>query len=54
VEKKNPPNGISDDLNLRWDAQRKCADLLLPMVQRLDWGGWRKGQVVGGANQRDR
>ena len=32
------------DLNLLWDAQRKCADLLLPMVQGAGLGGWRKGQ----------
>jgi hypothetical protein len=44
------------DLNLLWDAQRKCADLLLPMVQRAGLGGWRKcrewrrklkGQMIG-------
>ena len=32
------------DLNLLWDAQRKCADLLLPMVQAARLGGWRKSQ----------
>jgi hypothetical protein len=32
------------DLNLLWDAQRKCADLLLPMVQAACLGGWRKCQ----------
>jgi transposase, IS5 family len=32
------------DLNLLWDAQRKCADLLLPMVQAARLGGWRKCQ----------
>ena len=44
------------DLNLLWDAQRKCADLLLPMVQGAKLGGWRKcqdwrrklkGQMIG-------
>jgi hypothetical protein len=32
------------DLNLLWDAQRKCADLLLPMVQSAGLDGWRKCQ----------
>ena len=31
------------DLNLLWDAQRKCADLLLPLVRAAGLGGWRKG-----------
>jgi len=31
------------DLNLLWDAQRKCADLLLPRVRAVGLGGWRKG-----------
>jgi hypothetical protein len=44
------------DLNLLWDAQRKCADLLVPMVQGAGLGGWRKcrewrrklkGQMIG-------
>jgi len=44
------------DLNLLWDAQRKSADLLLPMVQAARLGGWRKcqewrrklkGQMIG-------
>ena len=44
------------DLNLLWDAQRKCADLLVPMVQAAQLGGWRKcrdwrrklkGQMIG-------
>jgi len=44
------------DLNLLWDAQRKCADLLGPMVQAARLGGWRKcqdwrrklkGQMIG-------
>ncbi len=30
------------DLNLLWDAQRKCADLLVPMAQTAGLGGWRK------------
>ena len=30
------------DLNLLWDAQRKCADLLLPRVRAAGLGGWRK------------
>jgi hypothetical protein len=32
------------DLNLLWDAQRKCADLLAPMVQAAGLAGWRKCQ----------
>src|SRR5438093_2467742 len=44
------------DLNLLWDAQRKCADLLVPLVQAAKLGGWRKcqdwrrklkGQMIG-------
>jgi len=44
------------DLNLLWDAQRKCADLLVPMVAAAKLGGWRKcqewrrklkGQMIG-------
>jgi len=44
------------DLNLLWDAQRKCADLLVPMAEAAGVGGWRKcrdwrrrlkGQMVG-------
>ncbi len=30
------------DLNLLWDAQRKCADLLVPMARAVGLGGWRK------------
>jgi transposase, IS5 family len=30
------------DLNLLWDAQRKCAQLLEPMVQEYGIAGWRK------------
>ena len=32
------------DVNLLWDAQRKCADLLAPMVQAAGLVGWRKCQ----------
>jgi hypothetical protein len=32
------------DLNLLWDAQRKCADLLVPLAQAAGLGGWRKCQ----------
>ena len=44
------------DLNLLWDAQRKCADLLLPLVRAAGLRGWRKcpewrrklkGQMIG-------
>jgi transposase, IS5 family len=44
------------DLNLLWDAQRKCADLLVPLVGRYQLEGWRKakdwrrklkGQMIG-------
>jgi transposase, IS5 family len=44
------------DLNLLWDAQRKCVDLLMPMVAAARLGGWRKcqdwrrrlkGQMIG-------
>lgn len=30
------------DLNLLWDGQRKCADLLTPLVGQHQLGGWRK------------
>ena len=30
------------DLNLLWDAQRKCADLLRPWIERYQLCGWRK------------
>jgi hypothetical protein len=33
------------DLNLLWDAQRKCADLLIPLVKRSQVGGWRKAKA---------
>src|SRR5258706_3889123 len=32
------------DLNLLWDAQRKCGELLVPMVKAAGLSGWRKGQ----------
>jgi transposase, IS5 family len=32
------------DVNLLWDAQRKCADLLMPLVAAARLGGWRKCQ----------
>jgi hypothetical protein len=44
------------DVNLLWDAQRKCADLLVPMAQQAGVEGWRKsrewrrklkGQMIG-------
>jgi transposase, IS5 family len=44
------------DVNLLWDAQRKCADLLVPMAEAAQLTGWRKcrdwrrrlkGQMVG-------
>jgi hypothetical protein len=33
------------DLNLLWDAQRKCAALLRPLVERYQLGGWRKAKA---------
>ena len=30
------------DLNLLWDGQRKCADLIVPLVRRYGLEGWRK------------
>lgn len=30
------------DINLLWDAQRKCVDLIGPLVSRHDLPGWRK------------
>jgi len=33
------------DLNLLWDGQRKCADLLKPLVERHQMGGWRKSKA---------
>jgi hypothetical protein len=44
------------DVNLLWDAQRKCAELLVPMAEAVGLGGWRKcqdwrrrlkGQMIG-------
>ena len=44
------------DVNLLWDAQRKCADLLVPMAEAAQLTGWRKcrdwrrrlkGQMIG-------
>jgi len=44
------------DVNLLWDGQRKCADLLVPMAQKAGLEGWRKsrewrrklkGQMIG-------
>jgi transposase, IS5 family len=33
------------DLNLLWDAQRKCAQLLEPMVEPYGIAGWRKAKA---------
>jgi transposase, IS5 family len=33
------------DLNLLWDAQRKCLDLLCPVISRHDVPGWRKAKA---------
>lgn len=33
------------DLNLLWDAQRKCLDLIGPMMSRYDLPGWRKAKA---------
>ena len=33
------------DLNLLWDAQRKCLDLIGPLMSRYDLPGWRKSKV---------
>ena len=44
------------DVNLLWDAQRKCADLLVPLAEVAGLAGWRKcadwrrrlkGQMIG-------
>src|SRR5258708_34097467 len=44
------------DVNLLWDAQRKCSDLLAPMASAAHLPGWRKcqdgrrrpkGQMIG-------
>ena len=34
--------GYPTDLNLLWDGQRKCADLLQPLVEQYGISGWRK------------
>jgi hypothetical protein len=33
------------DLNLLWDAQRKCLDLIAPLMSRYELPGWRKAKV---------
>jgi transposase, IS5 family len=33
------------DLNLLWDAQRKCLDLLLPLISQHEVPGWRKAKA---------
>jgi len=33
------------DLNLLWDAQRKCLDLIVRLMSRYGLPGWRKAQV---------
>ena len=33
------------DLNLLWDAQRKCLDLICPLMSRHGLPGWRKAKV---------
>lgn len=33
------------DLNLLWDAQRKCLDLIVPLMSRYQLPGWRKSKV---------
>lgn len=33
------------DLNLLWDAQRKCLDLICPMMSRHGLPGWRKAKA---------
>ena len=33
------------DLSLLWDAQRKCLDLIAPLMSRYDLPGWRKAKV---------
>ena len=35
------------DLNLLWDAQRKCLELLVRLVDRYELPGWRKDQAWG-------
>jgi hypothetical protein len=33
------------DLNLLWDAQRKCLDLIAPLLSRYALPGWRKAKA---------
>jgi hypothetical protein len=33
------------DVNLLWDAQRKCLDLIGPLISRHELGGWRKAKA---------
>jgi len=33
------------DLNLLWDAQRKCLDLICPLMSRHGLAGWRKAKA---------
>lgn len=33
------------DINLLWDAQRKCLDLICPLISRHDLPGWRKAKA---------
>ena len=33
------------DLNLLWDAQRKCLDLICPLLSRHELPGWRKAKA---------
>ena len=33
------------DINLLWDAQRKCLDLMGPLISRHDLPGWRKAKA---------
>jgi transposase, IS5 family len=33
------------DVNLLWDAQRKCLDLICPLMSRYGLPGWRKAKV---------
>src|SRR5688572_20653577 len=33
------------DLNLLWDAQRKCLDLLCPLISQHEVPGWRKAKA---------
>jgi hypothetical protein len=33
------------DINLLWDAQRKCLDLIVPLMSRHELPGWRKAKA---------